>query len=131
MTFEYLELLCAEIYESLGKEHNECVYQKAMEVGLRIDGVPFEALKDCPVMFRGVQVGRGIADIVAEDMIIELKAIPKLAGNEERGQIGNYMRSLGKVRGSIVNFGQDSGKSIGALEIIRIDSQDCDSQKQE
>lgn len=120
-SFEYLERLASEVYDALGKEHAECVYQRAMEAGMRIDGVRFESLKDCPVMFRGIQVGRGIADIVTDDCVLEFKAVGKMVGLEERGQVMNYMRSLGKSRGLIVNFGQDSGKSVGALEIERVE----------
>lgn len=120
MTLDYIEALAREVYGSLGKEHAECVYQKAMEVGLRLDGHKFESLKDAPVMFRGVQVGRGIADILCDGMVIELKAIPKLAGNEENEQIRNYMRSFGVAHGVIVNFGQDSGKTVGAFEMVTV-----------
>lgn len=91
-----------------------------MEVGLRLDGVKFESLKDAPVMFRGVQVGRGIADLVLEDAVIELKAISKLQGSEENEQIRNYMKSFKVNSGIIINFGQTSGKSVGELQFCRI-----------
>lgn len=105
MTIEQIIEIGREVYAELGTGHGEPVYQKAMEVGLRIAGAPYEAQKDVPVLFRGHQVGRGIADLALDDVTIELKAVSSIGAGDE-AQLRNYMTGLRSRNGAIINFGQ-------------------------
>jgi GxxExxY protein len=116
MTADRIEEIAREIYECLGTGHTEAIYQGAFEIALRDEHVRFERQKDVPVMFRGMQAGRGIADIVLPDIIIELKATVKIQPGD-MAQVRNYMRSLGITRGVVVNFCQPSSKGDAKLQI--------------
>lgn len=110
MTTDRIEQLAREIYDTLGTGHIESTYQGAMEIALRIEGEPYEAQKVVPVLFRGMQAGHGIADVVLADIVIELKAAKGAIGAGDLAQVKCYMASLGIKRGMVVNFGQPSTK---------------------
>lgn len=115
---QYLEKLAREIYSEIGNSRNECVYQQSMEVALRSDGHSYCAQVTVPVMFRGIQVGVGIPDILLADLVVELKATKSRIGEGEIAQARCYLKALGMKRAVIINFG-------GELEYLEVvDSQE-------
>ena len=116
MTTDHIEEIAIEIYEALGTGHTESTYQGAFEIALRDEHERYEAQKDVAVVFREMQAGRGIADIVLLDVVVELKATAKIQPGD-MAQVRNYMRSLGINRGMVVNFGQPNAKGEAALQI--------------
>jgi GxxExxY protein len=56
---------CAlKVYQKLGDGWGEEVYQKAMEVILREEGIDYEEQRVLPITFRGKVVGRGYPDLI-------------------------------------------------------------------
>jgi len=68
------------------------------------NGVAFDQQRRLPVLFRGVQVGEFIPDLIAfNSVIVDTKVIDRIT-DHERGQMLNYLR-ITKLRvGLILNF---------------------------
>ena len=109
-------LLKDEVYAVVGAAfavHNElrsgfaeAVYQEAMEVELRLRGIPFERQKRLRISYKGHDLATEfVADLVCYgSVIVELKAQRELAGYEE-AQVINYLRATGLRVGLLINFG--------------------------
>lgn len=99
-------LRCAfGVASELGAGFVESVYERALEIALRQEGI--EAKRQCPapVRFRGQVVGEFVADLlVAEVVIVELKAVTALLP-EHKAQIINYLKATGIDVGLLINFG--------------------------
>ena len=109
-----IEKLAEEVYEELGSGFDERVYQKAMEVGLRLAKICYESQKVVELKFKNHYVGEGFPDLIVDmnsaRIVVELKATGKLSGKEEN-QIRNYMRILEIPYGLLINF-QSPGTDV-------------------
>ncbi len=98
---------CAfEVQNTLGAGFLERVYEKAMVVALREDGL--EAAEQVPfrVHFRGVLVGDYTADIVvARTVLVEVKAT-ETTSPAYVAQVLNYLAASKLPVGLLVNFGK-------------------------
>lgn len=103
-----------EVYGELGSGFDERVYQKAMEVGLRLAKVRYESQKVVELKFKNHYVGEGFPDLIVDidgiRVVLELKAIGKIGGKEE-AQIRSYMKVLKIPYGLLINF-QTPGTDI-------------------
>ena len=88
------------------------MYQEALAIELRERGIQFEAQKPLRISYKGKTLNKEyFADLVCYgQIIVELKALDRLTGNEE-AQILNYLKATGLRVGVIINFG-----SHGKLE---------------
>jgi GxxExxY protein len=94
-----------DVYNELGDGFLESVYEKALSIALKNEGLVFERQKGIPVYFRGIVVGDFTADIVVENKIIlELKAIQRLDKVHE-AQLINYLKATRIEIGFLLNFG--------------------------
>ena len=99
---------------SLGKGHRESVYHRALETACNHEGIKFRTHVDCPVFFENECVGVGQADLIIDDLIIELKVVSRIpAGVSD--QIRKYVESLlqtekKQYHGLLINFNPISGK---------------------
>lgn len=95
-----------EVHRELGPGFLEAVYQEAIEMELRERGIPFEAQKPLRIIYKGKTLNKEyFADLVCYDkIIVELKALDRLSGNEE-AQILNYLKATGLRVGVLINFG--------------------------
>ena len=95
-----------EVHRELGPGFLEAVYQEAMEMELSAKAIPFEAEKPIRVRYKGQLLNkRYFADLVCFDQIIvELKALNRLSGNEQ-AQILNYLKATDFKVGLLINFG--------------------------
>ena len=100
--------IARDVYESLGSGHPEVVYNRAMQVDLRLQSINYESEKVLEVKYKGHYVGDGHADLVVgsgDDMVVvELKVGAYLLGDPEKQQLNNYMKSLGVKKGVLINF---------------------------
>jgi len=82
----------------------EKVYENSLTVLFKQNGVAFDQQRRFPVLFRGVQVGEFIPDLIAfNSVIVDTKVIDRIT-DHERGQMLNYLR-ITKLRvGLILNF---------------------------
>jgi len=95
-----------DVHNTLGSGFLEKVYQNALLIELKLQGLSAEAEKPITVHYRGEVVGNYIADIVVEDkIIVEVKAIKALSEIHEV-QLVNYLTATGIEIGLLLNFGK-------------------------
>jgi GxxExxY protein len=101
-----------EVHRELGHGFLEAVYQEALEIELKAQSIPFESQKILKVQYKGNVLNKGYsADLVCfGQLLVELKALKKLSGEEE-SQVLNYLKACGLRVGVLINFG-----SRGRLE---------------
>jgi GxxExxY protein len=101
-----------EVHRELGAGFAEPVYQEAHEIELGRRSVPFEVQRPLVSHYKGQRLKKEyIADLICYgQIIVELKALDKLAGREE-SQLLNYLKATGFHVGLLINFG-----SHGKLE---------------
>ena len=107
--------IARDVYRQLGPGHMEAPYQKAMEVGLRLNGLSFEAQKVIEIKYHGFYVGDCNIDLLIEGIAVELKAVAQALGEPERQQLRRYMALLGVTSGLLINFAQAARSKKGAL----------------
>lgn len=97
---------CAfEVINELGAGFLESVYEKALLLALRQEGLSATAQHPVKVMFRNECVGDFFADIFVEGkVIVELKAVKAIA-SEHQAQIINYLNATDIEVGLLINFG--------------------------
>jgi len=104
-----------EVHSVLGHGFLEAVYQEAMEIELRLRGLPFESAKRLRIRYKDEYLKKEYeADLlVFGEIIVELKATDSLTSKDE-SQLINYLNATGKRVGLLINFG-----SVGRLEWMR------------
>lgn len=105
-----------EVHKILGSGFLEAVYQEVLEYELTSRSIPFSPQHPLKIHYKDhVFKKEYIADFVCfEKIIVELKALQKLSGNEE-SQVINYLKATGMKVGLLINFG-----SPGKLEWKRL-----------
>ena len=105
-----------EVHKELGNGFLEAVYQEAFEIELRNREIPFRSQVPLKITYKQQMLSKEyLADLVCFDsLVIELKAMARIGGNEE-AQIINYLKATGIKVGLLINFG-----SAGRLEWKKI-----------
>lgn len=94
------------INDKLGYGFLEKVYENAMLVELRDNGLQVEKQKNIKVYYKGYEVGDYYADLIVKNLVIvELKATETLS-EEHEAQLINYLRSTRIEVGLLLNFGK-------------------------
>ncbi|MCU7890468.1 MAG: GxxExxY protein [Candidatus Thiodiazotropha sp. (ex Ustalcina ferruginea)] len=94
-----------DVSNELGTGYFEAVYENALCLELKCQGLVFERQKHLNVRYKGQVVGRYVADIVVENkLLVELKALSALT-KEHDAQVMNYLRATGLSVGLLLNFG--------------------------
>ena len=98
---------CIDVHKELGCGFLEKVYQEALAIVFKEEGIEFEREKHLPIQFRGTTLQCDyIADFVVDNKIIlELKALAHLEPLFE-AQVINYLRATGLQVALLINFGQ-------------------------
>ena len=93
-----------EVLNEIGHGLNEKIYENAMTVLFKLNGIVFDQQRRFSVSFRGVEVGEFIPDLIVFGAVIaDTKVIDRVT-DYERGQMLNYLR-ITKLRvGLILNF---------------------------
>ena len=102
---------CMEVHKTLGCGFLESVYQEALAIEFRHQGIPFEQEKVLSIVYKDVELEKKyIADFVCYGKIVlETKAVKELCDNH-RAQIINYLKATKMKLGLLVNFGEPSLK---------------------
>ncbi|MFH1440883.1 MAG: GxxExxY protein [Candidatus Omnitrophota bacterium] len=102
---------CMEVHKVLGPGFLEAVYQEALAIEFRHQGIPFEQEKELTITFKGIELEKIYnADFVCYGKIIlETKAVKELCDNH-RAQIINYLKATKMKLGLLVNFSETSLK---------------------
>lgn len=103
----------AHVMRCLGVGHSESVYHRALITAMNKAGVQHRSEVSCPIWFMGECIGMGRADLVIDDVIVEIKA-NRLAPKRTSPQLQKYLLSLSQAerrdyKGMVVNFNQKSG----------------------
>ena len=93
-----------DVLNEIGHGLNEKIYENSLVVLFKQNGIAFDQQRRFPVLFRGVQVGEFVPDLIAFGLVIvDTKVIDRIT-DLERGQMLNYLR-ITKLRvGLILNF---------------------------
>jgi len=95
-----------EVNKILGPGFLEKVYENALLIELKSQGLKADKQVPIQVAYKGNLVGEYFADILVENqVIIELKTVEKLTNNHE-AQLLNYLKATGMKVGILVNFKQ-------------------------
>ena len=95
-----------KVYNTLGPGFLEAVYQEALELELKKQGIPFEREKELIIHYDGIELKQTYrADFVCYGhIIVELKAVSEL-NDSHRSQVYNYLHATGFKLGLLYNFG--------------------------
>jgi len=114
-----IKKLAKEVFKELGSGYEECVYEKAMEVALRLEKIHYENQRILPIFYKGFNIGQSKPDLVINDkngkeqIVIELKAVSAKLGQKEEVQLKKYLEMLGMKKGIIINFPQTTKDGPG------------------
>ena len=93
------------VYNRLGYGFLEKVYENAMIIEFKKDGVPAVPQYGIQVVYEGEIVGEYYADILVDGkVIVEIKAARGLA-EEHEAQLLNYLKATDMEVGLLLNFG--------------------------
>jgi GxxExxY protein len=93
------------VYNTLGHGFLEKVYENALILELRKQGMMAEQQKRIDVFYDGQRVGEYYADIIVDEcVVLELKAADEIAPAHE-AQLINYLKGTTLEVGLLLNFG--------------------------
>lgn len=103
-----LREIARDVHQELGSGHDEKVYRRAMEVDLRLRGIPYDSERVLELTYKNQYVGENYADLIVgsgnDKIVVELKAMTFMLGGAEKQQIQKYMKVLGVKSGLLINF---------------------------
>ncbi len=103
-----------EVHNNLGPGFLESIYEQAMIIELKNNGLDVEAQKSVDVFYKEYKIGHHIIDIVVNNkVIVELKALSGLAPIHKQ-QTLSYLMATNMPLALLLNFGSPS------VEIARI-----------
>jgi len=109
-----IQRLANNVMSSLGKGHREAIYHRALETAFNHEGIHYRTRVDCPIFFLGDCVGVGQADLIVDDLIIELKVVSRIpagVSDQIRKYVGSLLQTEKKqYHGILLNFNPISGK---------------------
>ena len=102
---ETIEKAARDVYAALKGGYNERVYEEAMAVEFRRNGIPYEVSRTVEIFYDGQKVGEHELDFTctAGEVVVELKALASVSKATE-AQLRAYLRTTGKRRGILINF---------------------------
>jgi len=100
---------CAmQVHRTLGNGFQEVIYQRALAIEMRHQGLNFEREKEMEIFYRGESIGTRRVDFFVENLImVELKAIINLE-DVHLAQAMNYLEAYQMEIGLLINFGAKS-----------------------
>ena len=100
---------CAmKVHSTLGNGFQEVIYQRALAIEMKRQGLEFEREMEMPVMYEEFQVGTRRVDFFVENKVmLELKAVTKVE-QVHLAQALNYLEAYKIEIGLLINFGSTS-----------------------
>ena len=93
-----------DVMNSIGHGLHEKPYERALVVEFGLRQYPVAQQPAYPVLYKGVEVGTYIPDLVVDRrVIVDTKVIDRITAHE-KGQMMNYLRETGLKVGLILNF---------------------------
>jgi GxxExxY protein len=100
---------CAmEVHKTLGNGFQEVIYQRALSIEMKMQGLSFEREKELPLQYKGFNIGtRRVDFFVEEKIMVEIKAVKELE-DVHLAQAINYLEAYSMDIGLLINFGNIS-----------------------
>ncbi|MFH1004314.1 MAG: GxxExxY protein [Bacteroidota bacterium] len=100
---------CAiEVHKHLGNGFQEVIYQRALEIEMRLQGLEFSREHEIGISYKGENIGTRRVDFFVEgSVMVELKAVVELE-DVHLAQAINYLEAYGLDIGLLINFGNTS-----------------------
>lgn len=100
---------CAmKVHSALGNGFQEVIYQRALAIEMKEQGLGFERETEMPIFYRNQNIGTRRADFFVENKIlVELKALTRLE-DVHLAQALNYLEAYNMEIGLLINFGSKS-----------------------
>ncbi len=100
---------CAiEVHKHLGNGFQEVIYQRALEIEFRLQGINVQREFEMPLSYKGEEIGtRRVDFFVEEKILVEIKAIIQLE-DVHLAQAINYLEAYNLEVGLLINFGSKS-----------------------
>ena len=96
------------VHKALGNGFQEFIYQRALEIEMKLQGITFLREFEMPIFYREQRIGTRRVDFFVEDCIsVELKAAIKLE-DVHFAQAINYLEAYNLEIGLLINFGETS-----------------------
>ena len=96
------------VHSELGNGFQEVIYQRALEIGMTLQGINFSREHEMPIYYKNQQIGNRRVDFLVQGRIaIELKAIIELQ-DVHLAQAINYLEAYDLEVGLLINFGAKS-----------------------
>lgn len=122
--FNKIKQIAKDVYRTLGSGFSEDVYDKAMQVGLRLAKIKYESQKVVELKYKDHYVGEGYPDLIVGNgggrIVLELKAIGGTLGSPEEAQIKGYMKRLKIRHGILINFQQPKKEGRTQIEFKEV-----------
>ena len=100
---------CAmKVHSALGSGFQELIYQRALSIEMKKQGIFFTREKEMPVYYSGYEIGARRVDFLVKEIVsVELKAKSKL-NDIDLAQAINYLEAYDLEIGLLINFGAKS-----------------------
>ena len=100
--------LAMQVHTYLGNGFQEVIYQRALEIELAKNLIPFERGFRMPIMYKGDRIGtRRVDFLINNNISVELKAVIQL-GPVHLAQAINYLEAYNLEIGLLLNLGAPS-----------------------
>jgi GxxExxY protein len=92
------------VHRELGPGLAEVLYERALDIELGEQGVPFDRQHRCVVTYKGRRIGDQVLDLVVDGIVVvELKSV-ETVGNQHLAQLTGYLRGVDLPLGLLINF---------------------------
>ena len=96
------------VHSALGNGFQEVIYQRALEIEMADQGIPFSREHVMPIYYKGQHIGTRRVDFLVGNIVsVELKAIIQLE-DVHLAQAINYLEAYDLEVGLLINFGARS-----------------------
>ena len=96
------------VHSALGNGFQEVIYQRALEIEMADQGIPFSREHVMPIYYKGQHIGTRRVDFLVSNVVsVELKAIIQLE-DVHLAQAINYLEAYDLEVGLLINFGARS-----------------------
>ncbi|HWZ04727.1 MAG TPA: GxxExxY protein [Mucilaginibacter sp.] len=94
-----------KVHNIIGSGFQEIIYQRALAIEMRIQGLSFEMEKEMPIYYANELIGKRRVDFFVENCVmVELKALVQLE-TIHKTQAINYLEVYNIADGLLINFG--------------------------
>ena len=96
------------VHSTLGNGFQEVIYQRALEIEMKLQQLSFNREFEMPIYYREIQIGKRRVDFLVENVVsVELKSIIQL-DPVHFAQAINCLEAYNLEIGLLINFGDTS-----------------------